>query len=160
MAAAVAARGTRPGHLVEIGWTVPARFSSVGDVTWNGVVWSGGRSLLLQNLTQHGGTLQLGNADDVIGALVLNLGVADVPVRVWIVDAAALDAGAPVLRFAGVGDSVEVAPDAVRVRLAGAGADVLSSPRRFCDAAAGVTHQLPAGTMLSVGGERIRLERR
>lgn len=160
MAAAVAAVGTQPGWLVEIGWSPPSRFSSVGDVSWGGFAWSGGRSVAVQGLTPEGGALQLGNTDDVMGALVLNLGIADVPVRVWAVDAGALDAGGPVLRFAGVGDSVEVGLDAVRIRLVGAGSESLYSPRRFCGPDAGINHQIAAGTVMTVGGQRVKLERR
>lgn len=159
MGDAVAATVTRPGHLIEIGFSTPIRYSTIGDVEWIGNTWIGNRSVELRGISDAGGTMTFGNIDDAFAALVLGSGVAGLTVRVWSADATALATADPVLIFDGEADEAEVDIERVTIRLASQGADTLYSPRRFIGPSAGFNQLVPAGAILSVGTQKITLER-
>lgn len=159
MAAATAAPITRPGHLIEIGFDTPVRYATVGDVTWNGVAWSGNRAAEVLGLSDAGGQIMFGNIDDAFAALVLGTGVAGRAVRVWSIDAAALATADPVLIFDGEADDAEVDVERVTIRLVAQSAATLYGPRRYIGPSAGFTQLVPAGTVITVGSTRLTLER-
>ena len=162
--AAASSAVTQPLYLIEIGFTPALRLSTRGDVTWNGLAWSGGETIVVGSLDADGsgrqsGTVQVGNLDDYMGTLVLAQGVADRPVKVWKADGAALDVADPVLVFDGVATSADVDTSRVSLSLAGAGTRSAFAPRRVVGAAAGFTVLIPAGTKIRIGADTYTLER-
>lgn len=150
---------TKPGYLIEIGFSTTLRFSTLGDVTWAGNAFSGARSISVRGLTDAAGTIEFGNADDGLTALLLNEGVADKSVRVWVADANALGDDDPVLIFDGVGDEVTVSTEKATVTLAAPSSQVLMSPRRFVGPSSGFNYLTPAGTTVKIGNTTLTLER-
>lgn len=149
---------TQPGYLVELAFAVPLRLSTRGDQAWNGLPWTGGR-LGKVRATDGGGTVEIINTDLAAGALALNEGVADMPIRVWAFHTDNPDLADVVPVFDGVGDGVEIGDNIIRIKLAADGRRTSYSPRRFVNAAAGFNHLLPAGSRISWGGEVFVLER-
>lgn len=163
--AAMAARVTKPLYLVEIDFDPVSRFSTFGDVAWNGLDWSGARSVEVSGLSQSGngiqsGTVTLGNVDLLIGALVLTQGVASRGVRIWGGDVAALAVGDPVMVFDGVISTPEVDMQRVTLTLTTEGVRTRMSPRRFIGPSAGFSSLIPAGTQIKFGTTVYTLERR
>ena len=162
--AAAAVAVTQPLYLIEIGFTPPLRLSTRGDVTWNGLAWSGGEAIAVSSLDADGsgrqsGTIQIGNLDDYVGTLVLAQGVADRPVKVWKADGTALDVAAPALVFDGVIQGADVDTTRVSLSLAGSGTRSAFAPRRVIGAASGFNFLLPAGTKIKIGATTYTLER-
>lgn len=159
--AAHAAPVQRPAWLVEIAFGTPARLSSYGAVTALGYGWQGYDvrvdGIEVEALAVRG-RLSIGNADDVLGALVLNDGVADRRIRIWGYDAAAVADADFELLVDCVGGGAEIDHRRVDITLRDA-ADYTASPRTFVDAAGGFTHLLAAGTVLKIGGQTITLGR-
>lgn len=100
--------------------------------------------------------MSLGNLDNAFGAMLLNESIADAEVEIY-----AVYAGAPndaVLEFSGVGDSCEVG-DRVVINLIGQSTQKNFSPRRRISQVTGFNTVLPAGTVISIGGNNYTLER-
>lgn len=151
---------TRPGYLVEIGFSSVLRLSTLGDVSYGGYVWSAAdikvAGLGRNEQGGNGGQLSLGNADLDYGALILNEGAADRPVRIW-----SVWAGAPaeaMLEFDGIGDDAEIGTRVV-IRLIQDARRYTYSPRRFINAATGFATLLPAGTKIAIGQQSYILDR-
>ena len=155
--AETAKRVTTPGYLVQIGFSTILYYSTRGTQTWNGLTWTGGRLGKVQ--VGGSGTVELINTDLLIGALVLNEGIADRPIRVWAFygDNPGINDVSEV--FAGVGDSCEVGDDRVRIKLVTENRNTMSSPRRFINAAAGFNRLLPAKSRVTWGEETYVIER-
>lgn len=160
---AIAARGTAPGYLVEIGWSAVTRIATGDDLTWNGYVWVGA-DVRIPSLrwTQTGaltGTLRLGNALQQWSALALNEGVAGVRIRVWAYDRSATATADPVLVFDGEGGQLTLDADTISFELAARRARALRCPRLRLIAANGFS-QLPVpGAMFRWGNQRYVLQR-
>jgi len=151
---------TRPGYLILLSFAgLDIRYSTTGDVTWNGNAWAGNRSVDVKSLSSDSGSVTFGNVDDAFAAMVLGSGVVDRPVRIWAMDGEALGDTDPVLVFDGVGDSSESDVEKVTISLVRQGSGSLSSPRRFIGKSAGFNHLIPAGTVLTVGNQKVTLER-
>lgn len=162
--AALAATITRPIYLIEIAFSSTSRLSTAGDVTWNGLDWSGGEFASVSGLSADGsgrqaGRIAIGNVDLVFGALVLNQGVSDRAVSIWGGDAAALAAGDPVLVFSGVIQSAEVSVNQVVLTLGANGSRSAFCPRRRIDSSSGFNHLSPAGKVIQLGTTKFTLER-
>lgn len=149
---------TTPAYLVQIDFSTVLRLSTRNDQSWNSQVWSGGRLDKVQ-ATDDGGQIELMNGDLLAGALVLNEGVADRDITVWKFYGDNPDVGDVVQVFSGVGDTVEIAHDRVRIRLALSSRRTLYSPRRFINATSGFNHLLPEGTKITWGNDVFTLER-
>lgn len=157
---------TDPGYLVEIAFSTVVRLSSRGDVSWNGSSWLGsesGRDVGVDGLGSDGqgaqtGSLTLGNADNVVGALVLNEGVAGRAVKVWKFYEGATAAADPAQIFSGCGDEAEIGLTEVRISLVSESLQSLDSPRTRITKANGFNHLPPAGTIINWGGQAYRLE--
>jgi len=166
--AALAAQMTRPGYLIEIGWVTPSRLSSRGDTNWNSLVWVG-VGAAVQGLAWDGsgemrGSINVANGgtQTVPGAFTYNAltyGVADVPIKVWIYDAAALAVGDPVLVFDGVGDTCQITPDRVTFQFISKKSQVLFSPRQYITKDAGFSIIPPTGKVIYWGGQKYVLNR-
>ena len=97
----------------------------------------------------------IGNADRVMGALVLGEGVAERAIDIWAVWSGVVE---PIHLFSGVGDEAQVA-ERVDIALVGEHQRTAFLPRRFINAASGFRTLLPAGTVVRIGQQTIRLER-
>lgn len=159
LASAVAQTITRPGYLVEIGFSTPVRLSTLGDVSWGGHTWQAGYKIDIQGLGRSLGAtprLSLGNNDLSFGALVLNEGAADKAVRIY-----AIDAGAPadaVAVFDGIADAAEIG-DLVIFTLAQRHAKTLDAPRKFIGPSIGLNHLRPANSRITLGAATYVLQR-
>lgn len=150
---------TRPGYLVEIGFESPVRLSNIGDVTWGGHAWLGSRALSVRGLSATGGTITVSNLDDTLGALVLNDGISDRPIKVWSADAEALGEDDPVLEFNGVGNSAQVTTREVQISLTLHRVASNWSPRRFIGPGIGLNTMIPSGTVIKIGNDKFTIER-
>lgn len=159
-ATAVSSVRTAPGYLVEIGFTTPSRFSSQGDVDWNGYSWSGGRFLNVNQLSFQGGTLEIGNLDNILTALCLNEGIADRSIKIWKFDRSAIGDDDPVMMFDGVGDELNITLESVSITLAPYATTTLYSPRAFIGPSSGFNYLIPSGTIISAGNKTLKLERK
>lgn len=147
-----------PAVFVEVALVTTRRWSSFADADWNGATWAARdmevRDLEVQAYTLSG-TLILGNADNVAGALQLNEGFKDRSIRIW-----GYDASAPsdVVWFCdAVGGGVRVGPNEVVITLRHP-CDGLTSPRAVVsDATFGSC--LPDGAVIRINGQDLRLER-
>lgn len=161
LAAALGAPVQQPAFLVQVAFATTRRWSSFGTRTWNGQTWTK-EAVALDGLAVDAlrlrGTLTLGNADDVLGALVLAEGVQDRAVTVWGYDAAATATEDVVLLAEGVGAAAAVEEQTVRVALRDR-TEFMQAPRTFVNAAAGFAQLLPAGTVLRINGIDWKLER-
>ena len=167
--AALAAQMTQPGYLVEIGWVGSVvRLSSRGDKNWNSLVWVG-VGAAVSGLSWDGtgemrGSIQVlnGGTNTVSGdftALAVALGVADIPIKVWIFDGAALAVGDPFLVVDGFGDNCTIDPAKVVFNFTSKRARTQFSPRRYICAEQGFSIIPPEGKRLDWGGQIYVLNR-
>jgi len=160
---ALAAQLTRPGYLVYIGWAVPVRLSSRTDLTWDGYLYIGfgvtPGGLDWSGTAEQGGTLKLDNSSGDYSVMALGEGVADVPIKVWAYDAAATATADPVPVFDGVGDSCEIMPDAITIRVTSKRSRSLYAPRAYITQDAGFSIVPPEGKTIQWGGQRYTFSR-
>lgn len=159
LAAALGGPVQTPALLVEIGFSTPRRYSSYADLLYNGYTHYR-QDIGLDNLAVEAysvsGQLNIGNTDDVIGALVLAEGIQDRSVRIWAYDAAA--PSEVVWLASAVGASAQVGPDIVSIELRHP-AQLTLGPRTFVDSAT-FGSLLADGTVIKVNGQSLRLQRR
>lgn len=152
----------RPAFLLQAGFAPVQRWSSHGTVSWGGYTWTQ-RDMTVEGLQARAlnirGTVVLGNADDVAGALVLSEGVQDRAMAIYGYDAAATATSDIVLLARAVGATAEVGPMDVRIAVRHP-AEFQQSPRTYCNSAAGFRTLLPTGTVLRINGVDIKLTRR
>ena len=154
---------TQPGYLVEIAFSTIVRMSSRADVSWNTFTWLAS-DVSVEGLGADGaggqsGGLTIGNLDNVMGALVLNEGVAGRAVKIWKFYEGAIAASDPVAMFSGWADEVEIDAGQVRITLVAASLQSLFSPRTYITPGNGFNHLPPAGTIINWGGQAYQLER-
>ena len=152
---------TRPGYLIELGYSTTLRLSTMGAVSWGGNVWAAA-DVRVSGVGQNGSasnsaSLQLGNTDDGFGALILNEGASEIAAKIWVCYAGAT--GDPVQVFDGVTDGAEIDSNKVTLALMAQGNATLYSPRTFINKASGFNYLQPAGTKIYFGGETFILER-
>lgn len=159
---ALAAPVQRPGLLVQVGFSSPVRWCSYGAVTWNGLTWAAEdvsvESLQVDAL-RVSGTLVIGNADDVAGALVLSEGIADKTITLWSFDAGATALADVVWLCDAVGAGAEVGSEQVRINLRHR-SEFGQAPRTFVNPAAGFNNLLPPQAVLRINGVDWRMSRR
>lgn len=162
---AVAKTFTKPLYLIEFDWSPTTRLCTFDTVTWNSQTWVADVPVTVSGIGQGptgptAGSVTIGNATGLYGALVLQQAVLDKSVRIWAADADALSALDPVFLFDGVVSAAEVTVEQVTLSLARAGSGTMKSPRRYIEPASGFNTLIPAGTKITVGGETYILERR
>lgn len=162
---AAAADITTPCYLVELRLAATYRFSSRGDVPWNGFTFASSALRVSDVSDAPDGSSQVrvevGNTDLAFGAAVLlDAALQGRGVSVWFHYGAAPAAADPVKLFEGVVDSAGIDQAAVRFMLTNAIASATYLPRRRITRAAGFTRLLPAGRVIQIGTQMIRLERR
>lgn len=152
---------TRPGYLVQVGYSVPMYLSTLGNITWNAHAWTGS-DVKVSGLSQDGkgasgATLQIGNTDGAIGVVVLSDGAADIPVSIWAVYAGATASGDPVQRFGGVTNGATIDADKVTFTLTSTANTTLNAPRFFIGQINGFNQLKTAGTVINWGAEAYTL---
>lgn len=156
---------TRPIELIELVLASGTyRWSSAGDVSFNGYTWSesGAQVDHLQSLAggAQQGIISLSNTDNAASALVLADGVADAPITLYqLYGDGPYAADDAVELFSGVCDGApQIGLDRVQISITSAGRAREFAPRiyfeQFCNWIP------PAGKVISWGGEHYRLERR
>jgi hypothetical protein len=153
---------TRPGYLVQLGYSATLYLSTMGDISHADQAWSGA-DVKLSGLSTNGAgsnkaTLALGNTDGAYGALVLNEGASDIEAIVWACYAGATATGDVVQVFAGVVDGADISAQTVTLQLAAQRNKTLYCPRVFI-AKPTFNFLQPAGTKIVFGGETFVLER-
>lgn len=154
---------TRPGYLVEIAFSTTLRLSTLGDISFNGTSWTAA-DMRVSGLSADGratqsGSITFANTWADYGVLVLDEGVADRPVRIWVCHAGAPDDAVKV--FDGVGDEASFdARGRLTLQLASSAMRSAFWPRRRINAANGFATLMPAGTRLTLGGQPYVIERR
>ena len=157
---------TQPIYLVEIAFSPVIRLSTLGDVEWNGQMWSGGQAIVVSGLSSDGrgglsASLQVGNSDGAIGAIALGQGIADRSVKIWAGDAAALSAPEDMeLVFVGAVRSADVDENRASFRLEAQGTRTMRVPRRVIGPESGFNYLIPAGSKMTIGTTTYTLERR
>jgi hypothetical protein len=146
---------TRPGYLIQLGYSTPLRISTLGDITWNGFAWSS-YDARISGLSSDGkgansAQLMVGNTDKAIGAVVLTEGASDIAVAIWAIYAGATATADAVQVFSGVVDGADISADKVNLILMAQANRTLHSPRVFINKAAGFNYLLPAGTRINFG---------
>lgn len=147
-----------PSVYVEIGFSTPARWTDGPTTTWNGQTWSNRdidvRDLQVQAYTL-GGTLILGNTDNVAGALATTERFMNRPITIWGFDRAA---PSDVVWLGGaVGGGAVIGWDEVSVALRHP-CDGMVSPRSFFNGPE-FGSCLPDGAVLRINGIDLRIER-
>lgn len=158
--AEVGASVTRPGYLIQLGYSSTLYLSTMGDVSYAGNAWSG-VDVKVSGVSADGSggnkaSLTLGNTDGGYGALVLNEGASDIPVLIL-----ACYAGAPgdsVLVFEGTTDGAEIDAEKVTMTLAAQKNNTLYCPRVFISKPT-FNFLQPVGTQIVWGFETFVLER-
>jgi len=161
--AAVAAVVTSPGHLVELSFDpTPARWSDIGSIRLpDGRIFSG-VDMRIQSLgfmgdaVPAGFSLQLGNLDSAVGALLLANDIAGVTLSVWGCDRRALDTADIVPLGTWSITAARIGIDAATITCAPI---FYTAPFRRVDAANGFLHATPEGTQIVWGADRIILTR-
>ena len=149
---------TRPGYLVELGYSTTLRLSTMGSISWGGYTW-GGYDVAVSRISRDGtgagaANLSVGNTDGTLGAIVLGQGAADIPCSIWAVYAGATASGDVVQVFSGVTDGAEITAQRVTFALAAQGNATLYAPRVFVNQINGFNWVKPAGTVFSIGIEK------
>jgi hypothetical protein len=152
------------GILVEIAWPgTPLRWSSFDNRTFQGNEFVRTpfevEDLVLDGL-RVGGTLIVNNADLAFGSSVLANGLRGRSIKIWTyLPRLSGDRFVTLLTDLAVAGGVEIGPDVVRITLRSR-VEFLRSPRSYVGPQAGFNTMLPAGTVLRINGQNIRLDRR
>lgn len=162
MVAATSARITQPGYLIEILSTPALRVSTRETVSALGQSWVAADV----KVTGLGGSnaaprLQFEDADGLIAAMLLQGTLNDAPVRIWACDAAAMADADVVLVFSGAVAAQSIDPGrGVSLTVAAGRAGALFSPRLFYGPQLGMTRMVPIGTLLKIGANQYKVDRR
>lgn len=154
---------TQPGYLVELQFSTLIRYSSRGDVTWNGNIFANyDVKVDSRQINAKGGAecrISIGNSDLTFSALMLNEDPQDKPVRVWKFYEGATFVADPIEVFSGVVDSVDFAHDAVSLNLSQGNAGTMFIPKGRITREAGFLRLSPAGRIIQFAGQKFKLER-
>jgi hypothetical protein len=162
-AAAASQTITQPGYLLQVGFSFVGRYSSRGDVNWNGLDWLAANLQVGELQEQPNGsttlTVQVGNTDRAFGALCLNEPPQEKPVSVWAFYEGAIALGDPVQIFGGVIEDCDISEAAVTLRLSQSNQGTLVIPRKRITRDAGFNRLSPAGRVIEFDGVRYELVR-
>lgn len=152
---------TQPGYFVQLGFSTVQRFSSRGDITWNGQNWLNNNIDVKQLQESPNGSanvsLVIGNSDLAFGAVCLNEQPQGKLVSIWAFYEGAVAAADPVPFFSGEIDESAIGEDAVTLTLTDSNASTIIIPRQRITRAAGFSRLVPAGRVIEFGGLRIEL---
>lgn len=154
---------TAPGWLVQIG--ASTRLATFGDGTAMGLPFVGSAFKIeglsaAGNLDESGARIIFDDADGAWNASHLLGELSGVAVIVWAADAGNLGVGGPTHVFSGQLDNSRAQPQraTVTAELVPAQPGLLRTPRKTIGPDTGITHTLPAGTVLRLGSAVITIE--
>lgn len=154
--------GTEPIYLVSLGYMPIIRLCTNGTRAWNGYTWSDSGVEITRLIRTEGGgqaaEIRLPNHDNGYGAVVLGVGIRDIPVKIYQLYGAephAVDDG--VLLFSGYIDAVPSIDDFVTLSLVSGGAFVRRTPNTALSAFMGTNMPVP-GTRIAWAGDVLVLE--
>lgn len=155
---------TKPGFLVELRLSTLFRFASRGDTPWNSFTWAASDLKVGDVEDSPDGTARLslavGNTDLAFGAIVLaDSALQGRGVSIWYHYPDAVGGVDPVKLFEGVVDAGVVTHASVGFTLTTALSAATFLPRRRITPASGFTRLMPAGRVIQIGNQQIRLER-
>lgn len=167
MATEVARVVTSPGYFVEVLFSTPLRFSSRSTIEWGGQVWIA-RDIDVRNIafdatgSVQNGSIELGDTDGALAAVLLAQGVADKGVNVWAFYSDAPGVDDPELIFSGSGDGWSLSETSRKVTLTVRQfkSATAFSPRVRITPERGFNFLPVPGTTLSWAGEVFTLEKR
>lgn len=150
---AIEADVTRPRYLIEIGFDPVLRYSTIGEVDWDGYTWIPNGAQVSGLRTSPDGTstgrLILPNQDRAFGAMVIAQRVRNRSCRVWMLYGEAPFAEDDAVQvFDGFMDGVPVLGSRVEIELVSLGANGTKVPL--------LTMAKALGTGLPTPGDRIR----
>jgi hypothetical protein len=153
---------TGVGYLVQWNMAGNPRWSDIGDLTWNSVVWAA-TDFTVSGLTwdvdiDQSCTIKVSNVGNAAGALFLGQNMADVTVDLYQYERSATASGdiAKLVQLAV--DSVEIALDAVTIRLIAQSSMNAMSPRLPIDPANGFKFGMAAGKVIPWGNEVFNIQ--
>lgn len=162
LATAFAGPVTQPGYLVQINASQILRWSTLGNITYNGVPWTNQdfevRGLKWDPTQDPVAKLRVQNLDGAIGAFFMLEQLVDVTVDIWQVAAGVLGAGDAAQMPRMVIDDCAIGLDWIEIGLVGYASMNAMSPRRRVEAASGFSYALPPGTQIAWGNEIFILE--
>lgn len=152
---------TRPGYLIQIGFSSIIRLSSIGDVYWGNYYWYP-TAFNVSGISHTGNayseaTLSINNIDNTYSALVLNEGASDIPIKVYACYSSLSETVTQV--FDGVIDGADIDTKNVTFRLTPQGNNTLYSPRVFISKPK-FNFLQPEGTKLVANGQTYVLKRK
>jgi len=74
---------TVPSHLIQIDFDPVLRYSTAGDVNWNGHLWSGDGGVDSSGITEDGGRFSVQNTNFSFSSLLLSVNPHDIQVTVY-----------------------------------------------------------------------------
>jgi hypothetical protein len=153
---------TFPLILVELGFSVTMRLASITTVFWNGYTWGSGlltaNAINLQPSSSGSltGSIFLENADNAMSTLILSEGARGKPVNIWyLYGTEPYQPEDAIQIFSGVIDGVPQMDMTVQLDIVSEGA-MLWTPR-ITYTATRFSHMLPAGTVVTIGGQQFVL---
>jgi hypothetical protein len=155
---------TRPGLLVEIGFSNPLKLSSRSTLAWSGSTWTAwdidarGMQVDASSGSLNGG-IKLGNTDLVVSTLVMAEGIADRPIiiRVFYGDAPAEDEALAMYSGVCARSQLQYQSASVDIAVDQGGGRTNYAPREYMTKYRGF-NLLPAdGTLIPWDGEMFEL---
>lgn len=155
---------TRPGLLIEIGFSSPLKLSSRSTLAWSGSTWTAwdmdvGGMQADATKGSINGSIRLGNTDLVVSTLIMAEGVADrsIIIRVFYGDAPAEDEVLAMYSGVCAGSRLQYQTASVEIAIDQGGGRTTYAPREYMTKYRGF-NLLPAdGTLIPWDGEMFEL---
>lgn len=157
------ASATRPGYLLEIGFSTTYRFSSRGTLSWNSQTWTSLPFVpTLSGDAANGQRLSvtMPNHDNAIGSLLLLDDIANRIVKLWVFTGDSPAAGDVVQVFAGEGDGYQLDIRTARIDCVPIGTDTIKVPSLRIVRTAVRQRLIVTGKRIAWGNEIYELESR
>lgn len=143
---------TSIGYLVQWNMAPIIRWSDLGDITWNSLIWVSAdfkiTGLRFDPEKDLEATISIQNLDNTIGALFLTTQMADVTVDIYQVSRGALAVVDVVKLGSFAVDKSEIKIDRVIVQLVAMSSLYSFSPRRRIDPYNGFNYAMPSGSVI------------
>lgn len=154
---------TSVGYLLQINASITMRWSNIGDVTYQGVPWTG-VDLVISGLKWDPDrdpecSISVQNLDSAVAALFQTEAMADVTVDLYQFARGALTSGDAVQLARFVFDGrVQIKVDRIEAHLAAQSSLYSFAPRRRVEVSTGFSYALPRGTQIAFGTETLITE--
>lgn len=149
---------TQPGYFLEFDFSVPVRFCTRGERSWNGQTWLAA-NCKIDGFGIDGTPIQEGAIEFVdftrgdLALLCLAEGVADRPAFVWMFSGEGPADDDPVLLFDGVMDIYDIDTGSGAIKFPLRKSQVLMAPRQLMNAANGFHFPAAPGTKIHWAGQ-------